>query len=135
MTRTEARTLYTERAKALAAIESERAALVAHTDTRYKAARQALDEPLEVLGEPHGHCEGCGVPIFEGDQFGPCDPGVMLCADHTFNLSDCLAQHRQMLASKQWFWIDKSEAEMREDIDAIAADIAENGDRKVLYTA
>ena len=135
MTREQARIEFNLHQAEMQSIADERKALVAHTDERFKTAKEKLDTCLEVIGEPHGNCETCGVPIFEGDKYGPCDDGIMLCQKHTFNLSDSLSQRKEMLASGELGAWDETAEEMRESIAALEADMAMNGDRPVLYIA
>jgi len=78
----EDRKSYLAACEGLAAIEREREALVEPTRARWEAAKAAVDEVVEIHGEPICCCEACGVPVFEGEPYlggetplcGPCAP-------------------------------------------------------------
>lgn len=64
-----ARQKWAEANAAVKAIEAERNALLEPTEERYRAAREALDEIEDELGEFIGKCISCEAPIFDGDPY------------------------------------------------------------------
>ena len=82
------------------AIENERAALVAHTEERYRQAQERLEQIEDECGEFLAQCEGCSKPIFEGEKVFDYEDGPSFC-------EACAPTYAEMLAEPSgWFSYD-----------------------------
>lgn len=86
---------------ALAAIDAERAALLAPTEERRRAARARLYAIEEEIGDYLGSCENCEEPIFEGEPYHNATD-VLFC-------KRCTPTYADMLDNPESYWIDKDE--------------------------
>lgn len=106
---------------ALAAVEKERAALLAPTKERYDAARDRLKKIEDECGNLLGTCVGCSDPIFEGDEYHS-GPDEIMCRE-------CAPTWRDM-QSGDWGFVDMQTLDplTPEQIrDRVAAHLAKGG--------
>lgn len=81
-------------------------------------------------------CETCGGPILEGDHHHRTADGCWLCADHAPMLSGVLAEYERILDADGPFdpgELARTEAEIREDVRVLRAELKIDGDRKVFH--
>lgn len=81
------------------------------------------------------HCEVCRKPIYEGDNASVAADGVWFCECHGYTLQDAVYQHNEILSKIPWDCGDlgyDTRDEMVEAYRKMKADLAENGDRKLL---
>lgn len=83
-------------------------------------------------------CEYCAKPIYEGDNYGSAVDGPEFCEDHAYSLSDVIEQHEDILSKVPWNPGDlnySDRAEMRTACNRMKAELAANGDHKILQVA
>lgn len=97
---------------AVDAIDDERKALVAHTNDRWIAAMERLED-AEVAAERISYCEGCSEPIFEGDRYHS-GGDVDLC-------ENCAPSYQNMLDSPGSFMNSEDEPMTKADAERIVA--------------
>lgn len=105
-----------------------------HKDTDWDRGMIRRSPPA-AEAEPIAHCEGCSREIHDGDEYASTTDGCSLCLDCAPMLSDVVREMDEALSEGEAEnWFDLTEEELRADRDSIAADIAENGDRKAVST-
>lgn len=79
------------------AIEKERSALLQPTKDRYEAAYNRLETIEDASPERIGRCEGCDMPIWEGERYAyGSEDGIYLC-------EQCAPSWADMLANPAYF--------------------------------
>lgn len=83
-------------------------------------------------------CESCEKLIYERDKACFCADGTVLCEEHAYSLQDVANQHEEIL-SRVPFDCGELAYETRDEMvkayDRLKADLAKNGDRKILSVA
>ena len=92
------------------------------------------NEQIEMLMDEHGvnlvsTCEGCSIPIFEGDKSTHTIDGIYLCKDCSPMASDSLKQMQESLEENDHeIWGYDTKHEMAVSIQKLQSKIAKDGD-------
>jgi hypothetical protein len=79
-------------------------------------------------------CEVCGEPISDGDKSFRTSDEIFLCEKHAPMLSDCIAEHEDILSRVPWNPGEmpyETRKEMVRELNIMKAQLAQSGDRNL----